>query len=269
LQNRKIAKTLKDSLSLTTQPVAVKFHREFSSDLESEYVKKGFKRPSEPINVCQAVAMARFRGECLIYDSKDMACIIGGVALGLSMPNDAMRGGLTSSTLRLNRSLAQEFVSTVPRLPFGSSSGIACAPLSAFDIEPDCVAIYGNSYQIMRTIQAYLYDKGGRVEISSGGEYSGCADIIANTVITGKLQIGIPCFGERMTAGVADNELSVGIPYRDLQGISSLLEGWAGQHVISTHEIDKTPTYFPDSFLTEQAKSLKRAKNIPSWGQMR
>lgn len=65
--------------------------------------------------------------------------------------------------------------------------------------EPDIVVAYGNTSQAMRIVQAYLWKRGGRVGFSTGGEYSLCADTLADTYNKQDLSVAIPCFGDRRT----------------------------------------------------------------------
>jgi len=54
----------------------------------------------------------------------------------------------------------------VLRFPYGKYVGLLAAPLSVVNFKSDMVAIYGRSLQIMRLVNAYLWNKGGRLENS-------------------------------------------------------------------------------------------------------
>jgi uncharacterized protein (DUF169 family) len=255
------AKQLASSLKLDSAPVAVKFFKKSDeASAERMLLGNGFERPKEPLNTCQLVALARLRGRKMFASQEDMACVVGGVVLGLSEEPFHMKKGYLASTSRRDLESALEFTSTIPRV--NRQVGlVAFCPLDLAPVEPDVVVVYGNSLQVMLVIQSYLWDRPGRVEVALGGEFSVCGDVVAKTYVTKRLQFSIPCNGERTSAGVSDSEMSVGIPGKDVEGVCEAMKKPQFQVTKSMvkHELDRTPSYFPDTFLTPQARRIKNA----------
>jgi uncharacterized protein (DUF169 family) len=87
--------------------------------------------------------------------------------------------------------------------------------------------VYGNSAQIMRLIHAALWKTGERLQFSTAGEYSSCSDGIAQTMMSGRPQVTIPCYGERIFGVTQDDEIIFVIPQ---QYLPSVLEGLEKTH---------------------------------------
>jgi uncharacterized protein (DUF169 family) len=244
-------------LRLRTYPVAVKYFPNFDEDLEAHLMDEGFVRPSEPLNVCQIIGLARYYLRSSFFTVEDMACIVGAVVLGLYPMPENMKSGYMALAMRKNQDLARGFIETVPMIKYGEVKAVACAPLHQTTLNPDQVIVYGNSVQVMRLIQAYLWDKAGRVQFSSGGEYGLCGDVMAQSYITKGLALGIPCVGERMTSMTGDDELSVGIPINAFNSVLNGLESTkaAAPYPIPFGGLNRTPDYLPDYFLTEYARN--------------
>lgn len=198
-------------LSAMLRPKTYPFGVKFFEDLNER--PPNTMRPRHPMNVCQITALARYYGRALYFTAEDMACIVGGVALGLLPEPENMKNGKIAKMLHADLESAKEFTTTVPKIPFGRIKAVAVAPLFKLSFEPDIIALYGTTEQIMRVIQGYLYKKGGRVNFSTGGEWSLCADTIAQSYVKQNISLGLPCFGDRKTAYAQDDEVSIAFPY--------------------------------------------------------
>jgi len=243
-------------LRLRTYPVAVKYFPDFDKDLEENLMDEGFVRPREPLNACQIVGLARYYLQPSFFTVEDMACIVGAVVLGLQPMPENMRSGYIASAMRKDQDLARRFIETVPKIKYGDVKAVAVAPLQQTELDPDQVIVYGNSFQVMRLIQAYLWDKEGRVEFSSGGWGGLCADVMAQSYITKKLSLGISCVGARMTAVILDDELPVGIPISTFENVLEGLERtkMGAPYPIPFAGIKQIPDCLPAFFLTDYAK---------------
>lgn len=73
------------------------------------------------------------------------------------------------------------------------------------------VIFFGNTAQIYRLIQAYLYNKGGRLEFGLCGEAL-CADVITAPIQTQKPVLGLPSNGARLLSWPSDDEIACGVP---------------------------------------------------------
>jgi len=99
----------------------------------------------------------------------------------------------------------------------------AVKPLERTNFEPDALLLYGNSAQISLALFAFSIRYGERLQLSMFGESALCGGI-AQAMTTGKPQISIPCFGERVYAGTADDEILLTVPFPELPDLISGLE---------------------------------------------
>jgi uncharacterized protein (DUF169 family) len=198
---------LSSMLRPKTYPIGVKF---FDNLKERP---QGTMRPRHPMNTCQITAIARYYGRPMYFTAEDMACIVGGVTMGLIPEPESMKNGEIAKMLHADLDSSKEFTTKVAKIPYGKVKAIATAPLLNINFEPDIVVMYGNTAQVMRIIQGYLYEKGGRVNFSTGGEWSLCADSIAQAYISNDISLGMPCFGDRKTGLAQEDEVTVAFPY--------------------------------------------------------
>jgi len=244
---------LMTSLCPKTLPFGVKFY-----DTLEERPPKTI-RPHHPMNVCQVTALTRYYGRSMYFTLENMACIVGAVAVGLMEAPENMRTGRIAAMLHADMESAKRFTDLVPRIPPGRIKAVATAPLNRLTFDPDLVVMYGNTAQVMRVVQAYLWKRGGRVSFSTGGEYSLCADILADTYNKQDISVAIPCFGDRKTALVQDDELTAAFP---VSLVPEIMEGLRG-----TSQTAAYPTTFdicfpqmPDYTLTNWAVNYRKAK---------
>ncbi|TFF88406.1 MAG: hypothetical protein EU548_08895, partial [Promethearchaeota archaeon] len=135
---------------------------------------------------------------------------------------------------------------------------IVSGALGRIDFEPDLVLIWGNSAQIMRIIQGYLWKRGGRVKMSTFCD-GVCADAITNAIITQDLQISFPCLGDRRFGNATDSDLIGSIPF-DM--VDEIILGMEKTHKAGTrYPIPfqmSTPKFFVK--LKKQLDKTKRSK---------
>jgi len=214
-------------------------------------------RPRHPMNTCQITSVVRYYGRPMYFTAEDMAWIFGGVTMGLIPEPDSMKNGEIAKMLHADIESSQSFTSKVPKISFGKFKAVAVALMSKINFEPDLVVMYGNTAQVMRIVQGYLYKKGGRVEFSTGGEWSLCADSIAQAFVKQDISLCLPCFGDRKTALAQEDEVTVAFPYSLYNEIIGGMK--------ATAEVAAYPTPFdigfpqmPDYTLTENAAKYSR-----------
>jgi len=211
-------------LRLKTSPVAVKLVR------KEEQLDQSIKsrKPRSKLAVCQLVNLARYYGWTMIAKKEDMACAPGAAALGLiSMPDNIVSGRISHGIHQETIEAARRMQESVPRIAFDQYQAILTAPLESATFAPHLVMIYGNSAQIMRLIHGALWTTGERLQFSTAGEYSTCGDGIAQTMLSGRPQVVIPCYGERIYGVTQDDEIVFVIPQ---QYLVSVLEGVEKTH---------------------------------------
>lgn len=241
------------SLRPKTFPFGVKLYRSLDER------PPGLLSPRHPMNVCQVTALVRYYGRCMYATWQDMACVVGAVALGMMEPPENMRSGKIAEMLHADLDSARRFTELVSRIPAGTVKAFAAAPLDRLTFEPDMVVMYANTAQAVRVVQAYLYRRGGRAAFSTGGEYSLCADIIAETYTKHDFALAIPCFGDRKTALAQDEELTVAFPADMAQEILEGLVGTAKTAAYPT-PVDIGFPQMPDYTLTDWAVAFRRGK---------
>jgi uncharacterized protein (DUF169 family) len=116
--------------------------------------------------------------------------------------------------------------SEVPRFSFREYAFFVCGPLSRFDAVPDVVIQYGNAAQVMRLMQAALWREGGYLTSRFSGRLD-CADLVIETLNTGKPQVILPCYGDRVFAQTDDSEMAFSFPW---SWTERMVEGLAGTH---------------------------------------
>lgn len=223
----KVCCELSAMLRPKTYPFGVKFYD------NTKERPQGTMRPRHPMNTCQITSIARYYGRPMYFTADDMACV-GGVTMGLIPEPENMKNGEIAKMLHSDLEASKEFTSKVAKIPYGKFQAVAVAPMSKLNFEPNIVVMYGNTAQVMRVIQGYLYKRGGRVEFSTSGEWSLCADSIAQAYISDDVALGLPCFGDRKTALAQEDEVTVAFPHHLYDEI---LEGMKATADVSAYPI--------------------------------
>ena len=92
------------------------------------------------------------------------------------------------------------------------------------NFEPDVIAVYGNSAQVMRLVNAALFKRGGRIESTTGGRLD-CAEIVIQTIVTGEPKVVLPCNGDRVFGMAQDTEMVFTMPWDRADEVLEGLEG--------------------------------------------
>ena len=240
-------------LRLSTFPVAVKL-LEDPTDLDSiKYLKK----PDNKIAICQLFSYARYYGWTMGCTKEENLCPLAEIAIGFEEKHKLFdEGAYFIGRYNATKEAAKKTSESMPFLDSGKYSAIVAGAFSRIEFEPDLILIWGNSAQIMRVIQGYLWKRGGRISMSTFCD-GVCADTISNTLITGELQIAFPCLGDRRFGMALDSDLIASIPFNLIEEI---LEGLEKTHKAGTRypipfELS-TPKFFLK--LNKQLKKVKK-----------
>jgi len=244
-------------LSAMLRPKTYPFGVKFYETLDER--PAGTMRPPHPMNTCQITSIVRYYGRPMYFTAEDMACIVGGVTMGLIPEPESMKTGEIAKMLHADLESAKEFTTKVAKIPYGKFKAVSVAPMSKLDFEPDIVGMYGNTAQVMRIIQGYLYKRGGRVNFSTGGEWSLCADSIAQAYTSKDIALGLPCFGDRKTALAQEDEVTVAFPYTLYDEV---LEGMKATASVAAYPtpFDISFPQMPDYTLTDWAVAFRKRK---------
>jgi uncharacterized protein (DUF169 family) len=179
---------------------------------------------SSPYTFCQLVALARLNGAVQAGTAESILCAYATSVLGMTdFPEDIRTGKRPLRTSKTDENFAK-FVSSLPKIKSGTFEAVITAPLHKAPLDPSIVVISGTPAQMMRLLNATTWISGERIQFSSTGHAGVCAEGVAAPYIAKKPQLGIPCMGGRMFGLHQDDEMLMGIPGDQMEGIVKAVE---------------------------------------------
>ena len=242
---KEISDFISNELRLKTFPVAVKFLKD-----TSEFPEKT-RQPSvvmqKRVTICQAVTMARVYGWTVGLTREDLICVPAMIAFGFSGSDDP-----PASLARLfcevnfhdDEIQARKGIDSMNILDNDKFGAMVLAPLTKGLYEPDTVAIYGNPAQIMRMVQARVYQSGERLHGTFGGKVE-CSEYLIGPFTSQAPRIAIPGMGDRIFSMTQDDEMVFGLPGKDLAGLIKGLRE-AGNKIGARYPITFYQNFQPD-----------------------
>jgi len=208
-----MSENFKSLLKLKSEPVA--FRRlEKAEELDKianvTRVKRGF-------TYCQVPFMVRVLGQTVGITKEDpigdRCTRLHGLrkATEKSMQGEA---AMLSTTWFATPEEALEQQRETPRIPVGEA--IVVAPLGKEKFEPEIVSIYANPAQVMMILCGLQKERYERFPFFFIGE-GACADSLAQCYVSGKPAVAIPCYGERAMGQVADDEMVIALPPKEME----------------------------------------------------
>ena len=208
---------LEKRLRLKTFPLAVKL-------LEKEGdIPEGAIRPMRDLghhlSLCQCFSMSRRDGAVIAELKEDMWCFEPVVGYGLAEAPEYFLEGHNRfpedvETLEAGSNYAREF----PRLESGKYVGVASAPLTTANFEPDVVMIYCDSPQLSLLLLGREYKEGFNLKCSLSS-HAACVYAIVPVIQSGECQIAVPCRGDRYRAMAGDDEMIFTVPKEKLEDL--------------------------------------------------
>jgi uncharacterized protein (DUF169 family) len=122
------------------------------------------------------------------------------------------------------REAGARFEEALPKYEPGEAAVVLAGPLGKIDYVPDTVLVYGNPAQVLRLVNACLYEKGGALASQFSGR-GDCADIVIRSRKTDAPQMILPCSGDRIFGMTADDEMAFTFPYSRAEEVVKGLEG--------------------------------------------
>ena len=177
------------------------------------------------VAICQALSLARRYGWTLAFGGEDLACPIAKAVFGFEERNAYYTSGaLADGMYAACRVAGARFEDALWKYEPGEIAAVVAGPLGRVDFEPHTVLVYGNSAQVLRLLNACLFEKGGalRSEFSGRGD---CADIVIKGRKTGEPQVILPCYGDRIFGHAADDEMAFTFPWAKREEVVRGLEG--------------------------------------------
>lgn len=213
----KAAEFLSNNLRLRTLPLAVKFLKD-----KKEFPEKT-RQPSivfkKKVTICQGVTMARLYGWTVGLTKEDLICVPAIIAFGMSPatdPADAMGKLFCEMDFEKGKEGAAREVASMVRLENGEYDAIALSPLQRGLYAPDTVVIYGNPAQVMRLVQATVYELESRIAGNFGGKVE-CTEYLLAPFKTRSPRVAIPGNGDRIFSMTQDDEMIFALPGEFLQ----------------------------------------------------
>lgn len=202
---------LEQYLRLQTFPIGISLLK------NAEDIPQGARRPHTAmgvrITICQGVGMARRYGWTVAIGRDDCSCPLAKSAFGLEPLTSYYEEGHTCAGMfTATPEAGARTEAETPRLPYGAYPYVLVGPLARTKRKPDVVLLYGNSAQIMRMVQAGLWERGGRLTSGFSGRID-CADEIIAPFQTGEPHVILPCNGDRIFGMATDEEMAFAFPY--------------------------------------------------------
>jgi uncharacterized protein (DUF169 family) len=198
---------------------------------EGEPLPERVKRPSQDLKIkiatCQAIAMARRYGWVVAIGEEDISCPLTAVVFGFRRPSEFfLKGQACAGMYTETEEAGVRSEEEVEKFSYGEYRYILVAPLPRTTFEPEVIVIYANPAQILRLLTAALWKSGGRLTSSFGGRID-CAEEIIVPLRSGKAEMILPCYGDRIFAQTQDHEMAFSIP---VSRTEEIIEGLEGTH---------------------------------------
>lgn len=187
------------------------------------------KRPAKDLGVkvaiCQAIGFARRYGWTLAFSGDDLSCPIAKAAFGFADRNDYYTSGALADGMYAScREAGARLEAALPKYERDEAGAIVVGPLSRVDFAPDTALVYGNPAQVLRLLNACLYEKGGALRSEATGR-GDCADIVIRSRKSAEPQLVLPCYGDRIFGMTADDEMAFTFPFAMAEQVVKGLEG--------------------------------------------
>ena len=214
---KEAASVMKEILSLTYEPIAVKFLTE-----KAQLV--GFEMPSDR-RYCQILMGAR-EGRNLLLTVDNISCPAAAWALGFKEPPLKLSSGEMPAGMGIfgSPAAAKNTLDSMPRLEMGKYQMVACCPLGQTPFEPDIVVIESAVEHLMWVALAQVFETGGRLEFSTGILQATCVDGTIIPFLTQNVHASLGCYGCREATNLAESECVIGFPIKDLEHIVNSLQ---------------------------------------------
>lgn len=214
---------LEKHLRVATFPVALKTLA--PGEAAPPKAKRPLKQLGVKVAICQGIGFARRYGWTLALGGDDLSCPIAKAVFGFAPRNEYYTSGALADGMYAScREAGARFEEALAKYEPGEAGLLLAGPLGRVDYVPDTVLVYGNSAQVLRLLNACLFEKGGAI----GGAFSGrgdCADIIIRSRKLDAPQVILPCYGDRIFGMTADDEMAFTFPFAAADEVVKGLEG--------------------------------------------
>ena len=221
----KFSDVLSQHVRLGAFPVAARMVK--SGEPLPERTKHPLKDLNVKVATCQAIAMARRYGWAVAVGEEDISCPLAAVVFGFRRASEFyVKGQACAGMYTETEEAGMVSEEQVEKFSFGEYEYILVAPLHRTAFEPEVIIIYANPAQVVRLLTAALWKSGGRLTSSFGGRID-CAEEIIVPLRSGKCEVILPCYGDRIFAHTQDHEMAFSIP---VTRVAEIMEGLEGTH---------------------------------------
>lgn len=208
-----------------TFPLGIKMVR--SADEIPERAKRPGRDMQFDSALCQGMSISRHYGWTIAVSRDDISCPIGATLFGFQPQADHFtQGHCCAGMYTKDAEAGAKTEAAAPCFDFGEYYAMVSGVLGRIDFEPDVVLVFGNPAQVMRMLTGALWESGGYIESRFSGR-TDCADEVIETMQTGRPQVILPCYGDRIFGQTQDHEMAFSFPWKFAQ---TLVEGLEGTH---------------------------------------
>lgn len=201
------------AMGLTREVVGVRF-----LFLKEEYDVYVAEEPSRRSSFCGFVMQA-MNGACVKVNDSMFSCPGAPELFGMRPEGNYHASGKHMENTRLYRDMA---IARSVHSDLGHVDqkiyGMAIAPLRCME-RADIVLFMCDTWQLMRVIQGYTYNRGTAKNLQMIGNQGICADLAARPYYNNDLNISVLCAGARIRTQATNAEMGVGLPmnlFKDL-----------------------------------------------------
>lgn len=207
---------LKNLLNLENEAVGLKLLKDNTSI-------SGYNSDNK-YTFCQFIMKAR-EGSKLLATGDNITCANGASALGfIPVPEKLLSGEFLYKLGSFQKEGAQKTMELMPRFEQKQFSGIALAPLSAVDFDPDIIILETMPEGLMWLALAAIHQRGGRLEFSSSISNGTCVDTTVVPYLQQKLNVTLGCYGCRNATNIPNENLLAGFPGHQMEEILNNLQ---------------------------------------------
>lgn len=227
-RNLEIAKEIEKYVRVETHPVGIKFYEKEREMPDEEIIPN--------LTFCQLTTIARRYPAEKMYKMTKHSCICphGIATLGFGdwgpyFLSGEFDHGVHFATLEGSK----KALAHVPRIKPGTYDGVIVSALKNMTVEPDVYFMALTGAQALRSVEAFIFNRGGGFDLGLCGICGVCAYTVAQCMLKKTAALGIPCYGSRRRGGLTDNELTFGVHREQIDDfLDGLVKTFATGHSI-------------------------------------
>ena len=222
--NSEMASALEERLRLDSAAVAVKIVS------VGEEQPTGLLEKTKVLTFCQFVTAAATGGYRFWVSARNLGCANARIAFGMYDPerDKAMMDKAVKTHVGVyarDEDAARKLIASKPALPPGRVAGIAVAPLSKAQFEPDAVLMIVVPSQAYVAMDDYMYATGDApLTMDMGTNSLVCAYCALQAACFDRISLTPACTGGRGYAGIERTQLTLAFPRSKLGALMDGLE---------------------------------------------